>query len=198
MTLPTVPYGVTNLAGLIAWLRTLAVSIAAGWNVQHKPDGSHGVVTAESLSTGDATVSGLLTTNGQIKFPSTQNPSADANTLDDYREGTTTPTSDDITYAATSELKWVKVGTLVTVTYRLVWPATADGNQAEFDLPIPASAAASNRGGSVCNTNTAGSTVAFVVTGQKAFLRSISGAAVTNATQSGQSVLGEMSYHAAN
>lgn len=29
---------------------------------------------------------------GQIKFPATQNPSADANTLDDYEEGTWTPT----------------------------------------------------------------------------------------------------------
>lgn len=30
-------------------------------------------------------------TGGQIKFPATQNPSADANTLDDYEEGTFTP-----------------------------------------------------------------------------------------------------------
>lgn len=32
-----------------------------------------------------------LGTNGQIAFPATQNPSADANTLDDYEEGTWTP-----------------------------------------------------------------------------------------------------------
>lgn len=37
------------------------------------------------------TTSGLLTTNGQIKFPATANPSADVNTLDDYEEGTFTP-----------------------------------------------------------------------------------------------------------
>lgn len=38
------------------------------------------------------TVTGLLTcTGGQIKFPATQAPSADANTLDDYEEGTWTP-----------------------------------------------------------------------------------------------------------
>jgi len=35
---------------------------------------------------------GLLTlTAGQLKFPATQNPSADANTLDDYEEGDWTP-----------------------------------------------------------------------------------------------------------
>lgn len=42
-----------------------------------------------------ATVIGLLdlstSTAGQIKFPATQNASADANTLDDYEEGTWTP-----------------------------------------------------------------------------------------------------------
>lgn len=35
---------------------------------------------------------GLVTTAGQIKFPATANPSADVNTLDDYEEGTFTPT----------------------------------------------------------------------------------------------------------
>ena len=37
--------------------------------------------------------SGLVTLPiGQLKFPATQNPSSDVNTLDDYREGTFTPT----------------------------------------------------------------------------------------------------------
>lgn len=54
-----------------------------------------GVKTAVVSSTGLA-VTGLLdlsaATSGQIKFPATQNASADANTLDDYEEGTWTPT----------------------------------------------------------------------------------------------------------
>lgn len=38
------------------------------------------------------TISGLLTlSGGQIKFPATQSASSDANTLDDYEEGTWTP-----------------------------------------------------------------------------------------------------------
>jgi hypothetical protein len=41
---------------------------------------------------GDGYFSGLLTLDGgQIKFPATQSASADANTLDDYEEGTWTP-----------------------------------------------------------------------------------------------------------
>jgi hypothetical protein len=38
------------------------------------------------------TMTGALTTNGQIVFPASQNASAGANTLDDYEEGTWTPT----------------------------------------------------------------------------------------------------------
>lgn len=45
--------------------------------------------------TGAVSATGLLdlsaASSGQIKFPATQNPSANANTLDDYEEGTFTP-----------------------------------------------------------------------------------------------------------
>src|SRR3990167_787780 len=49
-------------------------------------------LTATSLVATTATVSNHLNlTGGQIKFPGTQVPSSDANTLDDYEEGTWTP-----------------------------------------------------------------------------------------------------------
>ena len=57
---------------------------------------------------------------GQIKFPASQNASADANTLDDYEEGTWTPafsaggiTGTSITYSGT----YTKVGRAVTVNF---------------------------------------------------------------------------------
>lgn len=43
--------------------------------------------TTDALTTGS-----LIPTLGQIKFPATQNASSDANTLDDYEEGSWTPT----------------------------------------------------------------------------------------------------------
>lgn len=47
-------------------------------------------------TSGAATIGGLLDASGagagQVKFPATQNASADANTLDDYEEGSWTPT----------------------------------------------------------------------------------------------------------
>jgi len=41
--------------------------------------------------TGQATIPTINLTGGQIAFPAAQNPSANANTLDDYEEGTWTP-----------------------------------------------------------------------------------------------------------
>jgi hypothetical protein len=58
---------------------------------------------------------------GQIKFPATQNASANANTLDDYEEGTWTPTitfgagSTGITYSL-NEGFYTKIGTQVFLT----------------------------------------------------------------------------------
>lgn len=70
-----------------------------------------------------ATVIGLLdlstSTAGQIKFPATQNASADANTLDDYEEGTWTPSisfgggTTGITYNSRVG-RYVKIGRVVT------------------------------------------------------------------------------------
>ena len=54
-----------------------------------------GTVTLNATATGSVLVNRLLdisaSTAGQIKFPATQNASSDANTLDDYEEGTWTP-----------------------------------------------------------------------------------------------------------
>jgi hypothetical protein len=61
-------------------------------------------------------------TAGQIKFPATQNASADANTLDDYEEGTWTPTYvsssgafGTITYDALRFGSYTKIGRTVNI-----------------------------------------------------------------------------------
>lgn len=59
----------------------------------------------DALALVTPTVSGLLNcTGGQIAFPAAQNPSADPNTLDDYEEGTWTPT---ITFTTPGDLNVV-------------------------------------------------------------------------------------------
>ncbi len=72
-----------------------------------------------------AQASGLVTLPiGQLAFPATQNPSANANTLDDYEEGTWSPGilfgGAAVSVAYTTQLgRYTKVGRLVTATGNL-------------------------------------------------------------------------------
>jgi len=83
------------------------------------------------------TLSGsLVLSGGQIAFPATANPSADANRLDDYEEGTWTPAlyfggyAVGITYAAGGQVgRYTKIG-----------------NRVFFDLHIALSANGSSSG----------------------------------------------------
>lgn len=74
-------------------------------------------------------------TGGQIKFPSTSIPSTDVNTLDDYQEGTFTPTlrvatsTAGIAYAANGQqARYVKVGSKVTVWVEIVLSSKGGGS----------------------------------------------------------------------
>jgi len=67
-----------------------------------------------------------------IAFPATQSASSNANTLDDYEEGTWTPVVRGAVTAGTYELAiatgvYTKVGNLVTVTCRIVAAAVVTG-----------------------------------------------------------------------
>lgn len=80
---------------------------------------------------------------GQIKFPATQNPSADANTLDDYEEGTWTPTltfgnlAVGMTYANRSGT-YCKVGRQVSLvgTFALSAKGSSTGTARLGGLPF--------------------------------------------------------------
>jgi hypothetical protein len=79
-----------------------------------------------SLSSTGLAVTGLVdisaATSGQIKFPATQNASANANTLDDYEEGTWTPNQGSgltVVGAFSSSGNYVKVGKVVTLNFSL-------------------------------------------------------------------------------
>lgn len=86
--------------------------------------------TTLGLGTGDSpTFTALTLSNGQLVFPATQVPSANANTLDDYEEGTWTPV---LTFATPGDLSvtysvqvgsYTKVGRLVNTTCRVVTSA---------------------------------------------------------------------------
>jgi len=87
-----------------------------------------------------------------IAFPGTQSASTDANTLDDYREGTFTPTllstSGTITTVGTTVGRFTKIGNQVTVVLYL--PITTNGTGAGLlrvsNMPYTCNAAASSFG----------------------------------------------------
>ena len=69
---------------------------------------------------------------GQLKFPATQNPSTDANTLDDYEEGTFTPTiafggsSSGVTYSVQTG-GYIKIGKTVFIRINLTLTSNGSG-----------------------------------------------------------------------
>ena len=79
-----------------------------------------GLPKAGGTMTGALTMGGLLDTGstGQVKFPAAQNASSDANTLDDYEEGTWTPviTASSVNPTVTYSIQqgfYTKVGDIV-------------------------------------------------------------------------------------
>lgn len=108
---------------------------------------STGGVALGNATGGSISVNNLLdasaATAGQVKFPSTQNASADANTLDDYKEATFTPVlsfgggSTGITYGAQIGVI-TKVGRMVqaTVNITLTNKGSSAGAASITGLPV--------------------------------------------------------------
>ena len=85
-----------------------------------------------------------------IAFPTTQSASSDANTLDDYEEGTFVPTvggstSNGTAVYTTQTGVYTKIGRLVQVQILVAWSAgTATGTQTVLGLPFASHGTANN------------------------------------------------------
>lgn len=143
--------GATTLSGSVQVNGNLAVNGRASFSSSVEMAGNLRVLGASSVVQGltvqgAATISATLDlTGGQIRFPSTQNLSADPNVLDDYEEGTftltvtfATPGTLSVTYTARSGT-YCKVGAVVVISIYLVCatfvPGTASGNFLIGTLP---------------------------------------------------------------
>ena len=117
---------------------------------------SSGTTIGAFSSTGLA-VTGLVdisaASSGQIKFPATQNASSDANTLDDYEEGTWTPSQGSgLTVIGTfsSSGTYTKIGRQVTVLFTIgssTSVACTAGGIVTANLPFTARATPDGIGG---------------------------------------------------
>ena len=85
---------------------------------------------------------GCLQLKSGITFPATQVASSDANTLDDYEEGTFTPTVEGTSTAGTASYSvqsglYTKVGRVVTIQIYIAWTGgTGTGNLSMAGLPF--------------------------------------------------------------
>jgi hypothetical protein len=106
-------------------------------------------------TSGTVVVTGTTPTLNGITFPATQVPSADANTLDDYEEGTWTPSitfagsSTGITYVAQVG-KYTKIGNIVFAGFHfeLSSKGSATGQARINGLPFTSSSSEASRMGS--------------------------------------------------
>jgi hypothetical protein len=105
---------------------------------------SFGAITANGIGLGvTPAASGI-----GVAFPATQSASSDANTLDDYEEGTWTPvvigtTTNGVGVYTNQVGFYTKVGNLVTVQAYITWTAhTATGNMRLSGLPFANSSTA--------------------------------------------------------
>jgi hypothetical protein len=111
-------------------------------------DGTNGVTTnsgtlisATTIGVGGATPS---TSGAGITFPATQSASSDANTLDDYEEGSFTPTwlgsTTNPTVSGMQTCTYTKVGRLITITGDMYATSVSggSGNLSIGNLPFTA------------------------------------------------------------
>ena len=124
---------------------TLQEQAVAGTTVLTLPTTSGTVATlttpsfVSTIGVGGATPS---TSGAGITFPATQSASTDANTLDDYEEGTWTPTISGSTTAGTGTYTvqtgvYTKIGNTVSISAWVAWSAhTGTGNLELTNYPF--------------------------------------------------------------
>ena len=164
-------------------------------------DGTNGVTTnsgtlisATTIGVGGATPS---TSGAGITFPATASASSNANTLDDYEEGTWT-TADasgaglSIT-TNTNSAYYVKVGNFVMIRISVTYPSTASSASSALTIPFEQFgdsffAGNGSIGYSTPNLSNFIVTVQNRTSGQTVLFYKGGGTAVTNAELSGQRI----------
>ena len=145
--------------------------------------------------TGVYKMSGGVAIAGGIEFPAAQVSSSNANTLDDYEEGTWTPANNYVTLTDNATATYRKVGSLVYASFDVTFPINSQTNYAEVrGLPFACGAGASKNVmvtwsdyGNLLYMRNDYSTVAQFY--------NASGTALTNANLTGKRVAGVFVYH---
>jgi hypothetical protein len=124
----------------------LDIRTASNYAVISDGDGNRLLTTANGQTL--ALDGGAVPNSGTgITFPATQNASSNANTLDDYEEGTWTPTitmASGTSTGSSGEGTYVKIGRQVTVTVGLAVGTISAGGEINTINGLPFTARAGN------------------------------------------------------
>jgi hypothetical protein len=180
---------------------TLAAPAIAGTNTLSLPAQTATIATlttpsfATTIGVGGATAAA---SGAGITFPASQSASSNANTLDDYEEGTWTPTGNGITYS-TAVGSYIKVGRMVMATFNVTFPSTADGSGAQIkSLPFTVTTGNSYQSGayvSATDSSTAKDSN-FTIGGTTLIFRDNTNSDVANSSFSTKFVQGTAMYFA--
>ena len=114
---------------------SLDIRTASNYVVLSDGDGARQITMKEGQTL--ALDSAVPNAGTGITFPATQSASSDANTLDDYEEGTWTPSFGNGTFTYSSRTgRYVRIGKLVTVGGSILW-ATKSGTGAVTISGLP-------------------------------------------------------------
>jgi hypothetical protein len=98
-------------------------------------DGTLGITTNSGTAISASTIGVGGTTpsasGAGITFPATQSASTDANTLDDYEEGSWTPTNPNISFSSAFGL-YTKIGNMVYCAFKVIYPSTANASPSKI------------------------------------------------------------------
>jgi len=137
----------TKNTGDLTFDDNIKVTLGTGGDADLSYDGTDVVFDTAVVGSGE-----LVLTQGKINFPNTQVASADANTLDDYEEGTWTPviggSGGTSGQSYTSQVgTYTKIGRLVTCSFRVILSAkgTITANVEIQGLPFTAASTALNQ-----------------------------------------------------
>jgi hypothetical protein len=119
------------------------VAIATSGTQAMLANASQGVQFANAIGVGATTPT---TSGAGITFPATQSASSNANTLDDYEEGTWTVTDGSgagLTLSQSGVNFYTKIGRMVYISFYVTYPTTSNSSNAAINLPFTANTAGS-------------------------------------------------------
>jgi len=112
------------------------IAFATGGTEDARFNSAGNLQTIGTISVGNATPS---TSGAGITFPAAQSASSNANTLDDYEEGTWTASDGSGAGLALTQSGvnyYTKIGRVVYLNFYVTYPVTANGLSASINLPF--------------------------------------------------------------